>query len=170
MVNMTTTCVIRRSKIIIALMAGIFGIFIVFSNLTDYTANYEFIAHILSMDTTRGNSTRTYRAVTSSIMHHRFYWMIITLETIFTTCCLVGAYQLFQKRNASSREFHEAKKYAIAGLTTGTVVYYLIFQVILNEWFDMDMSILQWHALEWAQGIVDFQMPALIYLALKNDR
>lgn len=51
---------------------------------------------------------------------------------------------------------------------TGIVVYYLIFQVILNEWFDMDAS-LQWNAMEWARGIVDFQMPALIYLVLKND-
>lgn len=164
----TTACLIRQSKVLIALMAGIFGLIIVFSNLTDYSTNHDYIAHILSMDTTRGNSSRLYRAITSSVLHHRFYWMIITLETIFTTCCLIGTYQLYRNIHASRKEFHEAKRFAIVGLVTGIVVYYLIFQVILNEWFDMDAS-LQWNAMEWARGIVDFQMPALIYLVLKND-
>lgn len=165
---LTTAHLIRWCKVTIVLMVGVFGVLVVFSNLTDYPSNYEFVGHILSMDTTQGNGSLMYRAITSEMMHHRFYWMIMTLESIFTACCLLGTYQLYRKINAPRKEFHEAKKYAIAGFMIAIFIYYFILQVIGNEWFDMDTSP-QWNAMGWARGIVEFLMPALFFLVMKND-
>ncbi|APC15844.1 hypothetical protein BLL42_08890 [Pseudomonas frederiksbergensis] len=168
MTHFTTACVIRRSKLGMVLMAGIFGLLIVFSNLTDYSSNYEFVGHILSMDTTRPNNELRYRAITSPMLHHRIYWMIITFEITYTVCCLLGAYQLYKKLHAPRKEFHEAKKYAIVGLMIGIFVYYFCLQVVGNEWFDMDTS-KEWNAMTWTRNVIDYMMTALIFLALKID-
>ncbi|MBV4550367.1 DUF2165 domain-containing protein [Pseudomonas sp. SWRI102] len=166
--SLTTAQLIRKSKAIIVLIAGLFGVLVMISNLTDYANNYEYVGHILSMDTTVGNERLMYRAVTSPIAHHRIYWMIITLESIFTTCCLLGAYQMLRNLHAPHNAFHEAKKYAIIGLTTALFVYYFCLQVIANEWFEMDTSE-QWNMIPWTKVATDFLLPALIFVSIKND-
>jgi predicted small integral membrane protein len=123
--KLTTICVIRRSKILIVLTAALFGLMTLINNVTDYAAYADYIGHIISMSNTEGNDSRRYRAITSNMFHHRFYWAIISLETIFTFSCMAGTYQLYRKVDAPRQEFHEAKKFAIAGLVTGIIVYQL---------------------------------------------
>nr|WP_256590920.1 MULTISPECIES: DUF2165 family protein [unclassified Pseudomonas] len=98
--NFTTAGVIRRSKILIVLMASLFGLMTLINNFTDYAAYSDYIGRIISMSDTVGNDSRRYRAVSSTIFHHRFYWAIITLEIIFTFSFLVGTYQLYRKLSA----------------------------------------------------------------------
>jgi predicted small integral membrane protein len=121
------------------------------------------------MDTTRENLNINYRAITSPILHHRIYWFIITMEVIYTACCLTGTYQLFKYRHAGVDEFHESKKLSIVGLLIAIFVYYVCIQVIGVEWFDMDESKL-WNAKDWARHAVDFIVPLLIFLTLKIER
>ncbi|TFH82888.1 DUF2165 domain-containing protein [Pseudomonas kribbensis] len=166
MTGLKTSQLIRRSKVAIVFMVGMLGALIVFSNATDYDSNYIYLGHILSMDTT--GSHLMYRSINSEMMHHRIYWMIMTLETIFTSACLLGGYQLAKNINASDEQFHEAKKYAVLGFLVALFVYYFCLQVIGNGWFDMDQS-KDWNAMKWAQSIVDFLLPALIFLVLKVD-
>lgn len=166
MTGLKTSQLIRRSKVAIVFMVGMLGAMIVFSNATDYDSNYIYLGHILSMDTT--GSHLMYRSINSEMMHHRIYWMIMTLETIFTSACLLGGYQLAKNINASDEQFHEAKKYAVLGFLVALFVYYFCLQVIGNEWFDMDQS-KDWNAMKWAKSIVDFLLPALIFLVMKVD-
>ncbi|MCX4220891.1 MULTISPECIES: DUF2165 domain-containing protein [Pseudomonas] len=166
MTYLKTSQLIRRSKVAIVFMVGILGALIVFSNATDYNSNYIYLGHILSMDTT--GSHLMYRSINSEMMHHRIYWMIMTLETIFTSACLLGGYQLAKNINASDEQFHEAKKYAVLGFLVALFIYYFCLQVIGIEWFDMDQSE-DWNAMKWAQSIVDFLLPALIFLVMKVD-
>ncbi|MHC8290718.1 DUF2165 family protein [Pseudomonas sp. XS1P51] len=167
--NFTAVCTIRRSKVLIVFMAAIFGLVTLFNNFTDYTAYSEYIGLIISMSTTEGNDSRLYRAVGSPLFHHRFYWMIITLEIIYTFSCLFGTYQLYRNINASRNDFHEAKKFAIVGLTIAIFVYYILYIIILNEWFDMEYSA-QRNAFDWARSNIEYMFLALIYLALTNDK
>ena len=146
-----------------------FGLMVMYSNFTDYPSNYEYVGHILSMDTTRENLNLSYRAITSPMLHHRIYWLIITLEVIYTAFCLLGAYHLYRNINTPAAVFHEAKKFAIVGLLIGLFVYYICLQVIGTEWFNMDEST-NWNAKDWARHIVDFMFPLLIYIALKIER
>jgi predicted small integral membrane protein len=146
-----------------------FGLMVMYSNFTDYPSNYEYVGHILSMDTTRENLNLSYRAITSPMLHHRIYWFIITLEVIYTAFCLLGAYHLYRNINKPAAVFHEAKKFAIVGLLIGIFVYYICLQVIGTEWFNMDESEI-WNAKDWARHIVDFMFPLLIYIVLKIER
>jgi len=80
----------------------------------------------------------------------------------------VGTYQLYRKLDAPRNEFHEAKKYAIAGLVTGIFVYQALYITILNEWFDMEYSA-QRNAYYWAQTNIEYMFFALIYLIAAKD-
>ncbi|MCP1443535.1 putative small integral membrane protein [Pseudomonas sp. GGS8] len=167
--NYTTDKIIRISKIVLMAYISFFGLLVMYSNFTDYATNYEYVAHVLSMDTTHNNERTSYRAITSPMLHHRIYWLIITLEVTYTVYCLVGTYHLYKKLNASAREFHEAKKFSIIGLLIGLFIYYVCLQVVGVEWFDMDKS-QTWNAKDWARHIVDFMLPLLMYIALKIER
>ncbi|CAI8710681.1 MULTISPECIES: DUF2165 family protein [Pseudomonas] len=167
--NLNTDKLIRYSKVILMAYISFFGLLVMYSNMTDYSSNYEYVGHILSMDTTLVNPNIRYRAIESPILHHRIYWFIITMEVTWTVYCLIGTFHLLRKINASSQEFHEAKKFSIIGLLTAIFIYYVCLQTIGVEWFDMDTS-QAWNAKDWARHIVDFSLPLLIYIAIKVER
>ena len=167
--HLTTDQTIRISKATLMLFISFFGFLMLFSNFTDYPTNYNYIAHILSMDTTREAEKYSYRAITSPMAHHRVYWLIITLEVLFTAFCMMGTYQLFKNINTSAKKFHEAKKHALVGLLIAVFIYYVCFQVVGVEWFNMDES-QQWNYKDWARHIVDFIMPLMIYVAIRIER
>jgi predicted small integral membrane protein len=167
--SLTTDKLIRYSKVTLMTYISIFGLLVMYSNFTDYSSNYEYVGHILSMDTTQVNTNIRYRAIDSPMLHHRIYWFIITMEVIYTVCCLVGTYHLYRKTNESADVFHEAKKLSIIGLLTALFIYYVCLQVIGVEWFDMDTS-QTWNAKDWARHIVDFLLPLLIYIAIRVER
>ena len=164
----TTSHAIRYSKVLIMSFVGFFGLLLIFSNLTDYSSNLEYVGHVLSMDTVSENNTRRYRAITSRLLHHRVYWAFITLEVTFTLSCLIGTYQLYKHINGTHLEFHEAKQFSIVGLMIGIFIYYVCLQIIGIEWFDMDESS-QWNVLQWSQSILNFLMFALVFLVLKIE-
>jgi predicted small integral membrane protein len=151
------------------LFISFFGLLVLYSNFADYATNYEFLAHILSMDTTRGSPKYSHRAITSPMLHHRIYWLIITLEVVFTAFCILGTYHLYKNINTSSKKFHEAKKFAIIGILIALFLYYVCFQVIGVEWFNMDES-QHWNYKDWARHIVDFMLAALIYVTIRIER
>jgi len=76
----TTACVIRRSKVLIVFTAALFGLVTLVNNVTDYAAYADYIGRIISMSNTEGNDSRRYRAIHSTMFHHRFYWAIISLD------------------------------------------------------------------------------------------
>lgn len=167
--HLTTDQLIRYSKAVLMACFSFFGLLVMVGNFTDYPTNYEYVGHVLSMDTTRENTNISYRAITSPMLHHRIYWIIITLEVMYTVYCLMGTYQLFKHINASADDFHEAKKLSIVGLLIAIFIYYVCLQVVGVEWFDMDES-QSWNIKDWARHIVDFIVPLLIFLALKTER
>ncbi|WP_448110334.1 DUF2165 family protein [Pseudomonas lini] len=166
--NLTTHQTIRISKLALMSFISFVGLLMMYSNVTDYPTNYEYVAHILSMDTTRDKLKYGYRAITSPMLHHRIYWFIITLEVIYTVFCLMGTYQLYRQLNASTEAFHDAKKFALIGLLVAIFVYYICIRIVGIEWFNMDQSD-AWNYDEWATQILDFIFPALIYISLKNE-
>ena len=167
--NLSIDQTIRFSKATLMLFMTLFGLLINYNNFADYSTNYEFLAHILSMDTTLVDPKYAFRAITSPMAHHRIYWLLITLEVLFTAFCMIGTYHLFINLNNNAKKFHEAKKFAIIGLTIMIFVYYICFQVIGIEWFNMDQSP-EWNYKDWAQYVIDFILPVLIYVAIRTER
>ena len=164
----TTACLVRRSKLIVVFMAALFGITTLLNNITDYAAYAEYIGRIISMSDTTGNDSRQYRAISSTLFHHRFYWALITLETIFTCSFIVGVYQLYRKLGAPHGEFNESKKFSIIGFITAIFAYQIFYIIILNEWFDLEYS-KQANAFEWAQTHIEYMFFGIIYLLAAKD-
>ena len=63
---------------------------VVFNNLTDFDSNYEFIQHVLSMDSTLPGNHGMWRAMSSPGIHLVFYWLIIVWEIATDDPCVVG--------------------------------------------------------------------------------
>ncbi len=164
----TTSCMVRRSKLIVIFMAALFGTTTIINNITDYSAYAEYIGRIISMSDTVDNDSRRYRAISSPLFHHRFYWALITLETMYTCSFIVGFYQLYRKLDASRSEFYEAKKFAISGFITAIFTYQTFYIIILNEWFDLEYS-KQANALYWAQIQIEYMFFGIIYLLAARD-
>ena len=54
---------LRLCKIAVTALSCVFLLVVVFNNLTDPNSNYQFVRHVLSMDTTFPGGAGMYRAV-----------------------------------------------------------------------------------------------------------
>lgn len=130
----------RYAKILMSLALAAFCLLVTFDNITDYGSNYQFVAHVLSMDTTFPGNKLMYRAVTNPALWHIIYWLIIVTEGIIGILYLVGAVRLFQARNASAAVFDRAKAFTIGASLLAFLLWFFVFMVIAGEWFAMWQS------------------------------
>jgi predicted small integral membrane protein len=127
----------RTAKIIMSLALGLFCLLVAFDNLTDYTTNYLFVQHVMSMDTTYPGSELRYRAITNPVLWQLAYGAIILGEAVTGALFLAGTYRLWQARDASAAEFNHTKRYTVAAALLAFLVWYFGFMVVAGEWFDM---------------------------------
>jgi predicted small integral membrane protein len=127
----------RYAKIAMCLLLAIFCLLVAFDNITDYTTNYLFVQHVLSMDTTFPGSELRYRAITSPAMWQLAYALIIAGEALTGVLFLAGAVRLFQARNAPGADFNRAKALAVTGAALAFLVWFFGFMVVAGEWFAM---------------------------------
>lgn len=133
----------RYAKILMTFALATFAFLVTFNNITDYGSNFEFVKHVLSMDTTFPSNTAMYRAIETPLLWHIGYWGIIAGEGLTCLLLLNGAASMFAARNASGTDFDAAKKFMILGATLGFLVWFLGFMVVGGEWF------LMWQSSSW---------------------
>ncbi|SFM36685.1 DUF2165 family protein [Rugamonas rubra] len=129
----------RITKILLVWMVALFALLVVFNNLTDYNSNYQFVSHVLSMDTTFPGNQGMWRAITTPAFHHAAYALIILSEAVVAVLCLRGGLLLFQARGDAA-QFNRAKGGAVLGLAAGVVLWFTGFITIGGEWFLMWQS------------------------------
>jgi predicted small integral membrane protein len=147
---------------------ALFASLVAFGNMTDYGSNFEFVRHVLLMDTIFPTATIGYRAVDSPLLHHAAYILIISLEALTALLCWVGAYRLLNRAKAPARDFNGAKAVAVCGLSLGFLVWQVGFVSIGGEWFGMWMSE-QWNGVPSAFRFLATIGLVLIYLT-QHDR
>jgi predicted small integral membrane protein len=154
---------LRLCKIIVTGLSCVFLIVVVFNNLTDPNSNYQFVRHVLSMDTTLPGNTLMYRSIQAPILHKAFYASIISWEAL--CCALIGAgtVRLFRARGASAMEWKKAKGLASLGLTAGLVQWYFAFMTVGGEWFLMWQS-KTWNGQDAAFRLFVFMGISLLFL------
>jgi predicted small integral membrane protein len=133
----------RLAKILISLSLALFCLLVAFDNITDPSSNYEFVTHVMSMDTTRPGNTLMYRSVTTPILWQIVYALIIATQLACGGLFLAGAMRMWQMRTASPFEFNRAKAFAIAGALLAFLLWFFVFMVIAGEWFAM------WQSKDW---------------------
>lgn len=137
-----------------------FTFLVVFNNITDYRSNYNFVQHVLSMDTTFPGNALMYRAITSETLWHLGYWLIIAGEAVACVLFAMSALALFRARNGSAASFNKAKSRVHAAACAGFMVWFLGFMVVGGEWFSM------WQSSSWngQEGAFQFYMAILAVL------
>lgn len=130
----------RYAKILMTLTLAAFAFMVTFNNITDYGSNFEFVQHVLSMDTTFPGNKAMYRAITTPALWHFAYWIIIAGEGLAFILFLLGGLQMFGARRSSAAAFDRAKKWTVTGAAVGFLVWFFGFMVVGGEWFLMWQS------------------------------
>jgi predicted small integral membrane protein len=159
---------LRLSKIIVTALSAVFLLVVVFNNTTDPNSNYQFVRHVLSMDTTFPGNAGMYRAIQTPLLHKAFYASIIGWEAL---CCLVigaGVLRLWKARGAPLAEWKKAKGLASLGLTAGLIQWYFAFMTVGGEWFLMWQSRI-WNGQDAAFRMFTFMGITLIFLNQADD-
>lgn len=159
---------VRAAKVLLVLMIGLFSLLVGVDNIVDYGTNLAFVQHVMSMDTVFPSSTLTWRAITSPVLQHLGYALIIAAEILAGVLCIAGARRLWLARHGSAREFNGAKDVAVAGLVTGFSLWFFGFMTVGGEWFQM------WQSQTWNGQQAAFRFIAciglvLIFLNQKDD-
>ena len=146
----------RLAKIVLLAALAAFAFAVTYDNIVDYDSNYEFVRHVLSMDTTFPNNALMHRAITDPRLWTAAYVVIIAMEGLTSLLLIVGALALLALVNAPAVAFNRAKVWAVAGLTVGFVLWFLGFLVVAGEYFAM------WQSKTWNGQEATFRITAVL--------
>jgi predicted small integral membrane protein len=151
---------LRWTKVLLVFGAAIFYTFVVFNNLTDYDSNYQFVRHVLMMDSTFAGNHGMWRALNQPALHTAFYVSIIAWEFATMVLCWWGRIGMLRALRSTAAEFHRAKNVAIAALTLSMMMWLVAFLSVGGEWF------LMWQSKSWNGQDAAFRMFAVIGIVL----
>ena len=151
---------LRTAKVALVFGVAVFYTFVVFNNLTDYDSNYQFVRHVLMMDSTFPGNHGMWRAINSPAAHTAFYVSIISWETLTMLLAWWGAVRLLRAFNAQGAEFDRAKGVAIAAVTLSLLMWLVAFLSVGGEWF------LMWQSKNWNGQEAAFRMFTVVGIVL----
>lgn len=108
-------------------------------NLTDYNANFQFVQHVLEMDTTFHGNPLGWRALHWAPLHHVAYAVIIGAELAAGLLAGLAAVRMFAGRDNPER-FRPGKAVGVIALALGGLLWLVGFEVIGGEYFMMWQS------------------------------
>ncbi len=158
---------IRLSKMFLVASTSLFASLVVFNNVTDYGSNFEFVRHVLTMDTTFPDNNGMWRRVESPLLHHIAYLFIILTEIIIAVLGWIGVWWMWRARSDAGA-FREARVPAIWSLSLGIVLWFGGFIAVGGEWFLMWQSD-TWNAQEAAARFTIIYGLILIYLVQEDN-
>jgi predicted small integral membrane protein len=151
---------LRISKILLVFAVAIYYSLVVFNNITDYGSNYQFVRHVMMMDSTFPGNRGMWRAVNSPAWHTAFYVAIIAWEIVTALLCWWGGLRLAGTVRGTAPAFNRAKGVTIAALTLALLMWLVAFISVGGEWF------LMWQSKAWNGEGTPFRMFTVIGIAL----
>jgi predicted small integral membrane protein len=151
---------LRTIKLLLVFGVAIFYSLVAFNNITDYGSNYEFVRHVLMMDSTFPGNRGMWRAINTPLLHTAFYVSIITWETITMLLCWWGGFRMFQALRGTAAAFQHAKRVPIAALTLSLLMWLVAFLAVGGEWF------LMWQSKTWNGQDAAFRMFTVVGIVL----
>ena len=150
----------RTSKLLLVAGIALLYSLVVFNNLTDFDSNYQFVRHVLTMDSTFPGNHGRWRAISWPWAHLAFYISIIAWEIMTTILLWWGSLRLLRGWRQPGGDFHRAKGIAIAGLTFAMLMFLVAFLSVGAEWF------LMWQSHTWNGQDAAFRMFTLAGVVL----
>lgn len=158
---------LRYAQIVTVALVAVWVGLIALNNVTDYSSNFEFVRHVLSMDTTFPDSRLTSRALTHPALHHLAYAIIIATEIAIAALCGWGAVVLFRSRRGGAG-FARGKAIALAGYLVALLLWLGGFVVVGGEWFAMWQSSM-WNGLDAAFRLIVVVTLFMLLLFVKEE-
>ena len=150
----------RASKTLLVAGIALFYTLVVFNNLTDFDSNYEFVHHVLSMDSTFPGNHGMWRALPSPTIHLIFYLSIIAWEFVTMVLLWAGVVRLIRTLRSPAVAFNAAKGIPIMALTLSLLLWLVAFLAVGAEWF------LMWQSHTWNGQEAAFRMFAIVGIVL----
>jgi predicted small integral membrane protein len=150
----------RAAKLLLLAGIGLFYLLVVFNNLTDFDTNYEFVRHVLSMDSTFPGNDGMGRALTKPAFHLAFYFGIIAWEIANTILLWWGLARLARALRLDASAFNTAKGLSIVALALSMSMWLVAFLDVGGEWF------LMWQSHTWNGQEEAFRMFAVVGVVL----
>lgn len=144
---------------LVAIPAAFFTL-VALGNLIDYDSNWQFVRHVLMMDTIFPDSTLRWRAIDDVMLHTIAYWGIIAWEAATAVVLWIAVIRMGSAAAGRRATFAAAKPVAVAGLGMGFALYGFGFIVVGGEWFAM------WQSETWNGQQNAFNMLTMIGLVL----
>jgi len=151
---------LRTIKSLLVFGVAIYYTLVVFNNITDYGSNYEFVHHVLMMDSTFPGNRGMWRAINAPLLHTVFYISIITWETITMLMCWWGGIRMARALRGPAAAFQSAKAVSIAALTLSMMMWLVAFLAVGGEWF------LMWQSKMWNGQDPAFRMFTVVGIVL----
>jgi predicted small integral membrane protein len=150
----------RTAKLLLLSAIALFYTLVVLNNTTDFDSNYQFVRHVLMMDTTFPGNKGMWRAMTAPFWHLSFYFSVIAWEIVTMILSWWGAISLFRKLRAPAAEFNAAKRIPIVALTLSMLMWLVAFLSVGAEWF------LMWQSHTWNGQEAAFRMFTVVGIVL----
>jgi predicted small integral membrane protein len=151
---------LRAAKVLLVFAVAVFYSFVVCNNLTDYDSNYQFVRHVLMMDSTFPGNHGMWRAINQPALHTAFYVSIIAWEAVMMALCWWGGVRMARSVRGAAAAFHRAKRVAIIALTLGLLMWLVAFLSVGGEWF------LMWQSKSWNGQDTAFRMFTVVGIVL----
>src|ERR1700716_2164412 len=100
---------LRIAKLALVFAVAIFYSFVVLNNTTDYDSNFQFVRHVLMMDSPFPGNQGMWRAMTAPAIHMAFCLSIIAWEIVTMLLAWWGGFRLLRAIRRSAAGFHQAK-------------------------------------------------------------
>ncbi len=155
--------ILRIAKLSLVAAIALYHLLVVFNNLTDFDSNYQFVRHVLMMDTTLPGNHGMWRALPSPALHLAFYLAIIAWELVTTILLVWGALRLLRALRSPAAQFQAAKSVALVALLLSLMLWLVAFLTVGGEWFLMWQSHI-WNGQE--EAFRNFAIVALVLLVL----
>ena len=158
----------RLAKIIMVASLAAFSVLVAYGNVADYNSNFEFVRHILSMDTIFPDNTLKHRAVTTPFLWHVAYWIIIIGEVLTGFAFAAGTAEMTRNVLSGGSRFQQSKRFVYIGGALGFFVWFFGFMVVGGEWFAMWQS-KEWNGQEAAFRIYMAILGVLAFVTRRDD-
>jgi predicted small integral membrane protein len=152
--------ILRTIKILLVFGVAIFYTLVVFNNITDYNSNFQFVRHVLMMDSTFPGNRGMWRAINTPLLHAAFYISIIAWETITMILCWWGGVRMARARCESAQLFQRSKGISIAAMALSLLMWLIAFLAVGGEWF------LMWQSRMWNGQDAAFRMFTVVGIVL----
>ena len=164
---MGTMVLIRLAKVTMVGSLAAYAFIVAYNNVVDYGSNYQFVRHVLSMDTTFPDNALMHRSITNESIWRVAYALIMAMEGLIAFLLALGAVMLLARLRAPAEVFNRSKVWAVAGLTVGFALWFFGFMVIAGEYFAMWQS-KEWNGQQAAFRITTEILAVLIFVSLPD--